>query len=480
MRIRYKIFLGFFLAAATALYFLMDWVKDDVRKRYLESVEEIMVDTANVLACLASNHVKDGKIDTTEFAKVFKAVHERSFSAQIYEVTKTTVDSQIYITDRNGIVLFDSGNPKNVGKDYYKNGKGWRDVVRTLNGIYGARATRKNPEDPATLVMYIASPIVKDGEIVGVLTLYKPVNYVSMFIDKAELRIIDHTIYAFIILISLGLIMSFWITSPVLKLTNYVNTIKNGEKAKLPNLGAGEVGVLAQSFEEMREALEGKKYVEEYVQNLTHELKSPIAAIQGALELLSEKSIPPEQQEKFLKNINHENLRMRRIVDRMLLLSQLENVTTISEKMNVNIIEIFQEIIKSVGTRSSKRRILFDIPDSAVKIRGDKILLYEAMENIISNSIDFTEDDGKISICIEKADEKIKITISDNGAGIPDYAIEKVFDKFYSLPRPGKKEKSSGLGLSITREVVELHGGKVTIANNEDGGVTTVIELVQV
>jgi two-component system, OmpR family, sensor histidine kinase CreC len=474
MRIRTKIFLGYFLAAATALYFLMAWVKDDVRKRYLESIEENMVDSANILACLADTYVENGKINTVDFNTVFKEVHERHFSAQIYDITKSTVDSQIYITDNKGIVLFDSGDPENVGKDFSR----WRDVALTLRGEYGARATRKIADDPASLVMFISSPIVDKGEIIGVLSLYKPVNYVTMFIIRAEKRIVIHTLWAFAIVIFLGIVMSFWLTNPILKLTGYVNAVKNGEKTSLPHLGAGEMGVLAQSFDEMREALEGKQYVEEYVQNLTHELKSPIAAVQGALELLSEKNIPTVEREKFLKNINHENLRMRQIVDRMLILSQLENVHTISEKTNIDIIEIFQEIIQSVRTRSSERRIIFDIPDSPVMIKGDRILLYEAFENIISNAIDFTEENGKIKICIEPESSLVKITISDNGAGIPDYAIDKVFNKFYSLPRPGKKEKSSGLGLTITREIIELHVGTINIANNTEGGGTkTAIEL---
>lgn len=478
MRIRYKIFLGFFLAAATALYFLMDWVKGDVRKRYLESIEEIMVDTSNILASAAANHVQDGQVNIIEFNKTFSKVHKRNFEAKIYDITKSRVDSQIYITDKDGIVLYDSGHPENVGKDYSKKGESWKDVTLTLQGKYGVRATRKNPEDPTSLVMYIASPIIKNDKIVGVLSLYKPVNYVTMFINRTEERILFHTFYAFIIVIILGMIMSIWITRPVRRLTDYVKAVRDGKKANLPELGQGEIGVLARSFDEMREALEGKKYVEEYVQNLTHELKSPIAAVQGALELLSENNIPFEQQQKFLKNINHENLRMRRIVDRMLLLSKLENVGTISEKINIDIIEIFREIISSLSTRSAKRKITLEIGDDPVKkIRGDKILLYDAMENIISNSIDFTDSSGEISIEINQDNDILKITIYDDGAGIPDYALDKVFNKFYSLPRPGKKEKSSGLGLSITKKVIELHGGRIDISNNKDNGVTIKIEL---
>ena len=473
MRIRTKIFLGYFIAAATALYFMMQWVKDDVRVRYLEAVEENMVDMVNTLASFTEHEVKNGQIDVSKLKKIYPELHNRQFKATIYDITKTTVDSQIYVTDDRGIVLFDSGNPVNIGEDFSE----WNDVKNTLKGIYGVRATRLEKDNPASLVLHISSPVMHEGKIIGVITVYKPINFLVRFINLAEKRIMINAAFAFILLLLLGLIISTWLTTPVMKLKRYVDNIKDGKKAAYPSIGKGEIGELAISFEEMREALEGKKYVEEYVQNLTHELKSPLSGIQGALELLSEKDVPTKQKEKFISNMQHESKRMRQIVDRMLLLSQLENINTIQGKTEVDIIEIINEILNSIKTTYPGKEFVSELPDSAVTMKGDRLFLYEAIDNILKNAVEFTDEKGKVSLKAELHPDNLEITVSDNGAGIPEYAIKRAFEKFFSLPRPATDEKSSGLGLSITKEIIELHSGTIHIESTPDEGTEVTIKL---
>ncbi len=472
MKIKTKVFLGYFIAAATALYFLMQWVQNDVRARYLEAVEENMVDMANTLAALAESNLKNNQINIGEFKDIYSNLKKRHFKATIYNITKQTVDSHAYITDKNGIVLFDSAHPDNEGKDFSQ----WNDVARTLSNNYGARATRTDIDDPASLVLYVAAPIRKNGELLGVITLCKPIRTLVRFIDLAENRIKINAISALILLTILGLITSIWITSPVIKLKKYVEDIRDGKKTTPPKIGKGEIGTLARSFEEMCEALEGKKYVEEYVRNLTHELKSPLSGIQGALELLKEKDVPKKQQEKFLSNMHHESTRMRQIVDRMLLLSQLENINTINIKTKIDMSGLINEIINSLQSTNPKRKFTVTLPNDPVMLSGDKLLIYEGIDNILKNAVEFTAPDGEIKVHLKDSNQSITVTITDNGAGIPEYAKEKVFKKFFSLPRPGKEEKSSGLGLSITKEIVELHNGKITLDSCETRGTT--VEMI--
>ena len=476
MKIRTKVFLGYFIAAATALYFLMQWVKDDVRARYLEAVEENMVDMVNTLATLCETTVKNDQVDIAELKEIYNRLKQRHIKAKIYNITKTEVDAQIYLTDNRGIVLFDSEHPENIGRNF----SSWNDVKRTLRGEYGARATRINSEDPESLILYVAAPIKSNGKQIAVITLYKPISTLVRFIHLAEGRISKNAILALIMLLILGAVTSTWITTPILKLKKYVDNIRDGRKANVPDLGKGEIAELAQSFEEMREALEGKKYVESYVRNLTHELKSPLSAIQGALELLREKDVPYEQQEKFIKNMQHESKRMRQLVDRMLLLSQLENINTIHAKKSVDLKKIITEISNSVKTSSPDKKVNIRLPESPAVINGDTLLIYEAIDNIVKNAVEFTRNDGKIDITCDIDLHYITISVSDNGAGIPEYALSKVYEKFFSLPRPESDEKSSGLGLSITREIVELHNGTVTVESCENRGTTVTIQFKRV
>jgi len=473
MKIRTKVFLGYFIAATTALYFLMQWVKDDVRSRYLEAVEENMVDMVNTLAALSENRINDGKININDFKQLYSNLKKRHFSAKIYNINKQTVDSEIYVTDHNGIVLFDSGNNNNKGKDFSQ----WNDVQKSLHNKYGARATRLKKDDPKSLVLHVSAPIKQNGKIIGVITLYKPITSLLRFIKLAEKRIRRNAIFAFILLMLLGIITSTWITTPIIKLKKYVDTIRSEGKATLPKIGKGELRALATSFEDMREALEGKKYVENYVQNLTHELKSPLSGIQGALELLQEQNVPKQQQEKFITNIQHESKRMRKIVDRMLLLSQLENINTIHKKSDIKIDNVIREITLSLQTINPDINFKLTLPEQPISIKCDQSLIYDAISNILKNAVEFTPKNGTIKIKASKENNALIITISDNGPGIPEYALTKVFEKFFSLPRPGKDEKSSGLGLSITKEIIELHNGKLDISSTHNNGTTVTILL---
>ena len=479
MKIRTKVFLGYFIAAATALYFLVQWVQDDVKERYLEAVEDNMVDMVNTLAVVCESSIKDKQVDIPKLKEIYNKLNQKTINANIYSIKKSKIDSQIYVTDKNGFVLFDSAHPENVGMNFSK----WRDVRKTLRGEYGARATRTDKNDPNSLILYVSAPIKHNGKLIGVITLYKPIDILLKFINLAEKRIRLNAVFAFFLLLLLGLITSTWITYPIIKLKKYVDSIRkghdnnNGQKIRMPKIGKGEIGELASSFEELREALEGKKYVENYVRNLTHELKSPLAAIQGALELLEENDIPQKQKEKFFHNIQRESSRMRQIVDRMLLLSKLENIKTIHQKIHINLTELLNEMINSLQATNPNLKFTKLYSEEVIEISGDRLLIYEAIDNIFKNAIEFTKQDGEIKVFLEENSEYIKLQITDNGAGIPEYAKNKVFNKFFSLPRPGKNEKSSGLGLSITKEIVELHNGIITIDSYEKNGTTVSIKF---
>ena len=137
MNIRKRIFLGIVLLFGFGFYFLINFIFDDIESRYRESTEEPLVDSARVLAAIASTSVVDGKINTPLFRKSFEQVLAQTFSAQIFGLNKKQVDLHVYMTDAKGIVIFDSNAGQDEGKDFSQ----WRDVHRTLQGKYGARTS---------------------------------------------------------------------------------------------------------------------------------------------------------------------------------------------------------------------------------------------------------------------------------------------------------------------------------------------------
>ena len=461
MKLGARIFFCYILIFAVCFYYPIDWVMKNLRTRYLESVEDPLVDQANILAGIVGLEMETDRFDSKKLYTAFETIYNRSLSADIYDMVKTQVDMQIYITDANGTLIFDSRNNANVGKDYSK----WRDVRLTLEGQYGARTTRSDPEDPTSSVLYVATPLTVKGEIAGVLTVGKPTTNINNFLTDAKPRIFRVGILSLMAAAVFSLLASVWITRPIKRLTVYANGVRQGKRMKFPKLGHSEIGEMGTAFEKMQEALEGKKYVEQYVQTLTHEIKSPLSAIRGAAELLEEK-MQPEQRARFLSNIRNEAHRIRQIVDRLLELSELENLKILRKIENISFAALVNTVIESKQPMLSKKNLkaMVQIPDD-IWLKGDSFLLHQAMGNLIQNAMDFSPDHSQIELTAHSDGKRVTFTVDDTGPGIPDYAKDKIFDRFFSLKRPDIGKKSTGLGLNFVQEAAILHNGEVKLEN---------------
>ena len=473
MKIRTRLFVAFLVLVGAGFYALIDWILDDLRPRYSATMEESMVDTATLLASWVENQVEAGAIRTDDLRSAFDTAQKRRFSANIYEMTKTRINMRVYVTDQTGVVVFDSDNGRDEGKDYSR----WNDVYRTMRGEYGVRATRSDPDDPMTSTHCVASPIRAGDQIIGVLAVSKPARSVAVFLNTAKKKIAVAGGIAAIAVVVLVMVVSLWIIWPIEKLTRYAKAIRDGKRVAPPRLGRGEIGALGAAFEEMRTALEGKQYVEDYVQTLTHQMKSPLSAIRGAAELLEE-DMPPEQRRQFLHNLRSESARIQDLIERMLRLSALENRKELRDVEEIDLSQLLAEVIESMKPVLSGKQVQVSVVGAApVVIKGERFLVRQAVSNLLQNAVDFSEKGGAISVSVEERDGHAEITILDNGPGIPEYALDRVFDRFYSLPHPETRKKSSGLGLAFVRQVADLHRGQANLENRPERGVKATLIL---
>jgi len=474
MKLGTSIFICYALIFIACFYYPINWIIQDLRIRYLEGIEDSLVDYSNILASYVSVELENNDFDKEKLYKIFEKVKNIPIKAKIYSFYKDNIDARVYITDRSGKIVFDSESRENIGSDYSK----WRDVILTLKGNYGARTTRVDPDDPGSSVMFVGAPIILNGEIAGVLTVSKPYTNINLFLKNEKPRIIRVGLITGAIAVFLSLVVSIWLTKPIKRLTRYANDVKDGKPVELPKLGRSELKEMGIAIDKMREALEGKKYVENYVQTLTHEIKSPISAIKGAAEILQE-DMPPEKRTRFLSNILNESNRIANLVDRMLLLSSLENKKTIENWENVSVNSLINMVLESKEPMiiQKKLNIKLDLSDET-QIKGDSFLLFQAISNIIQNAIDFSPQNSDILLKIEKFEgQYVNIIVEDNGPGIPEYAREKVFEKFFSLQRPDTGKKSTGLGLNFVKEVAKLHKGTIHLENMETNGIRAILKL---
>ncbi len=473
MSLRNRIVLAILALTGLAFWAQVDWILGDLRPRHLGTMEESMVDAATVLACLASRPGPGGALDLEPLRAVLADAKARRFAAGIYELAKTGFGLRVTVTDRSGRVVFDSDGSRDVGRDYSR----WNDVIRTLRGEYGARTTLLDPADPRSAILHVAAPVMVNGEIAGVLTVAKSAESISEFLRSAKQRIELAGLAAVTAVWVFGALVTAWITRPIERLTRYAREVREGRRAAPPAFGGGEIGALAGSFEAMREALEGRQYVEEYVQTLTHETKAPLSSIRGAAELL-EDEMPAPQRARFLATIRAESERILNLVDRLLRLASLERRRELRDVEDIAVADLVGEVAAGFGPLLESRRLsLARDLDPAARVRGERFLVRQALANLLQNAAEFSPPGGVIEVSARLEGANVDLAVRDHGPGIPDYALPKAFDRFFSLPRPDSGEKSTGLGLTLVREVAQLHGGTATLENASGGGARAILRL---
>lgn len=474
MKIGLRILLGYFLIVGLAAVLVARVFVQEVKPGVRQAMEDTLVDTAWVLARLATEDFLAGRIADGDFARDLRGIGSGEVDAEIWRLRKRRVDYRVYITDEKGIVVFDSSG-RALGEDYSR----WNDVYLTLRGRYGARSSKSDPNDEGSSVMHVAAPI-KDGErIVGSLTVAKPNAAMQPFIERSQ-AIVQR--WGFVLMggaFLIGLAMTGWLSHALGRLTAYARAVADGKRVAAPG-GAGEIGELSRALERMRAQLDGRDYAERYVHTLTHEMKSPLAAIRGAAELLDDAGMAPDVHARFVGNIRAQAMRLTELIDQLLALAALEQQPALQQIEAIDAAALVREVVALCEARPAQRdqRVRLVLDGSPV-VQGDRFLLRQALTNLLDNALDFSPDGAEVVIGLRRDGNWVEFRVEDSGAGVPEYAQARVFERFYSLPRHAGGPRSSGLGLCFVREIAQLHHGDAVLVNRDSGGALARLRIPQ-
>ncbi len=475
MKLGLRLLLGFFLITGIAAFFVMRVFVQQVQPSVREVMEDMLVDTANILAELAQDDLAAMPPQTdlreTRFARRVLDYAARPVDAQIWGLSKRTLDYRVYVTDAKGRVVFDTGLPDGgnaLGQDYSR----WRDVSLTLSGQYGARATRYVVADDDSSVMHVAAPVMQGQQIIGVPTVAKPMRSVAKFVERAQQEILVKGLWLLGLSLVVGAAVTAWVIWSVRRLRHYAQRVQWGQREPPPAL-SGELGELAQAMAAMRDRLDGHEHVEQLVRAMTHELKSPLAAIGGAAELLQDE-LPAADRERFARQIREQTQRLQSLVDRLLELSKLEQRHSLDHQQRLDTSSLVEQLLRSHAPRLQHAGLTVRTEVApGLCVQGEAELLLLALSNLLDNAIDFSPTGGVIDLTVRADAGQVCIALRDHGVGVPDYAWPRLGERFYSTARPEREgqapRKGSGLGLAIVRQVMALHGGELRLTPAQPG-----------
>ncbi|MGM9481593.1 two-component system sensor histidine kinase CreC [Roseateles sp. NT4] len=470
MRLGLRVFFGFFLIAGLSAVLLLKVFLAEVKPSVREVMEDLMVDTAHLLAEVATDELASGApAPDGRLAAQLQRYAKRDVDVAIWGVRKQSLSLRIYVTDANGRVVLDSDQPSAVGKDYSQ----WRDVALTLRGDYGARASRYSGDDRSTILV-VAAPVLKDGRTLGVVSVAKPVASVQAFIDRAERRVFWAGAALLATSLVVGVGVTLWLVASVRRLRRFAQQAQAGQAQTLPAV-PGELGDLAVAMDDMRRRLEGREQLEHDVRALTHELKSPLAALRASGELLQDE-LPAADRQRFAAQVLDQTARLQTLVERVLALSQLEVQVGLGERRRIALVDWVEGQLDRQAPRLQQKdlNIVWMLRED-VAVDADTALLELALGNVLVNAIDFAPAGSTLELGVSATPTTVRLALRDHGPGVPPAGFAQLGKRFFSTARPGSLVKGSGLGLAIARRVAELHGGRLAFEAAEPGLRVTLI-----
>ena len=321
-----------------------------------------------------------------------------------------------------------------------------------------------------------------DGQSIGVLLLSTPVTELRQAIVTMEQRLL--TVFTAVAgaAIVAALIFSFTLTRPVKALTSTIRRMGKGDLSARAHIRtSGELKELADSYNTMAEKIENfDRSRSQFVSNASHELKTPLTAMKLLLECLIEQpGMPDEMRMEFMQDMNHEIDRLSGIITDLLTLTQMDSRDDALHVEELDLSRLTEETLHPLSPVADKAGLtIVSAIAPGVRLNGDATKLASVIYNLTDNAIKYTPEGGEVRVSLSGKGKTVTLTVTDNGIGIPPEEQAHIFDRFYRVDKARSRATGgTGLGLSIVRQMVQLHGGQITLASEPGRGSTFTVTL---
>lgn len=260
---------------------------------------------------------------------------------------------------------------------------------------------------------------------------------------------------------------------PVNRIVNQMNRLADGDfKARLsigkPLRAHPTIVEVTESFNKMAEELENTEVLRgDFINNFSHEFKTPIVSIAGFAKLLKRGNLTEEQRNEYIDIIEQESLRLAAMATNVLNLTKYENQTILTDVEAFNLSEQIRSAILTLEGKWSKKKIDFNLDLGEYTVEGNRDMLKHVWINLIDNAVKFSETGGSVDVSLHERDGQYEVTVKNRGPAISEDQQKKIFNKFYQADESHASE-GNGIGLALVKGVCDLHGGEITV-DSEDG-----------
>ncbi len=325
-------------------------------------------------------------------------------------------------------------------------------------------------------LLVVATPIRDGARIAGVVTLASPEGEIDNLVSYEREQILRMFVIALLVSIGLSLVLASTIANPLSDLAIAAELGRDRDmrkmapgRVRIPDLTArpDEIGRLSVAIRGMVSALyERIDANEQFAADVSHEIKNPLASLRSAVASLH-LAKRDDQRARLLEVIDHDVRRLDRLVSDISNASRLDSELVKEEEEEFNLLKTIANLSEYLGQMAEEKGVEFiaDLPSEAIVTRGLEGRLAQVFVNLITNAISFCDDGDAVRVWVRRRENRVLVVVEDTGPGIPDEALTKIFNRFYSERPSGDFGNHSGLGLAISKQIVEAHGGVIWAEN---------------
>jgi two-component system sensor histidine kinase ChvG len=355
-----------------------------------------------------------------------------------------------------------------------------RPLLATAAAGQGAPLVRRTED--GRLVVSVTVPASRNRNVVGVVLLTREAREVDEALFQVRMTIIAAFGLALALTVALSFYLSTTIARPLLRLARAAERIREGRGRRVavrPALKTrrDEIGALAQALDESAAALWNRMdAIERFAADVAHEIRNPLTSIRSAIETL--RRVPdPERRQRLLAVIAEDVQRLDRLISDISDASRVDTelARTLTERVDIAPILATLADIHETTRAPDGPRVVVEAPESGLVVNGVEGRLVQVFRNLIGNAVSFSPPGGTIRLIGRRAGGVVEVAVEDEGPGIPEAKLEHIFERFYSeRPKGERFGAHSGLGLSISRQIVEALRGRISAENRRDASVAVI------